>query len=251
MQRRFLPTCTLLIALAACSGAAGQNAAQTETEPQNMSKITVEIWSDVMCPFCYIGKRQFEAALAAFPEREQVEVTWRSFQLNPSLQTDPSKSVLQSLADSKGWSLAQARQAMEQVSQMAAGVGLAYDFERAVVANSFDAHRFTHLAKKHGLQDEAEERLFAAYFCEGKNTADHATLTQLGLAIGLEQAELEQVLGSDAFAEEVRQDLYEAHQVGLTGVPFFLFQNKYTVSGARGSELFLQVLERVLKEAEE
>jgi predicted DsbA family dithiol-disulfide isomerase len=210
-----------------------------------MQKITVEIWSDVMCPFCYIGKRQFEQALAQFPQREQVEVVWRSFQLDPSLQTDPSKSVLQSLSENKGWSMAQTREAMAQVTQMAASVGLSYDFDRAVVANSFDAHRFTHLAKKHGLQNEAEERLFAAYFSEGKNTADHATLIQLGLAIGLEQAELEQTLASDAFAEEVRQDIFRARQVGVTGVPFFVFQNKYAVSGARGSALFLQVLEQV------
>ena len=249
MTTRFIPIYPALLAL--CLTAGGGTAAQNTKGEQDMpKKITVEIWSDVMCPFCYIGKRQFEAALAQFPQREQVEVVWRSFQLDPGLQTDPSKSVLQSLAENKGWSLAQTRQAMEQVTQMAASVGLTYDFERAVVANSFDAHRFTHLAKKHGLQNEAEERLFAAYFSEGKNTADHATLTQLGQDIGLQRAELEQALASEAFAEEVRQDIFRARQVGVNGVPFFVFQNKYAVSGARGSELFLQALEQVLAETE-
>ncbi|HRF41142.1 MAG TPA: DsbA family oxidoreductase, partial [Saprospiraceae bacterium] len=150
-----------------------------------MSKITIEIWSDVMCPFCYIGKRQLERALREFPQGEAVEVIWKSFQLQPNLQTDPSKSVLQSLAESKGWSREQTLSAMAHVTEMAAAEGLHYDFERAVVANSFDAHRLTHLAKAHGLQNAVEEGLFAAYFCEGKNTADAEVLRSIGLSAGL------------------------------------------------------------------
>lgn len=207
----------------------------------------VEIWSDVMCPFCYIGKRRFEAALTQFPHRDQVEVVWKSFQLNPDLKTDPSKSVQQSLMESKGWSHEQTEQSMSYVVDMAREVGLTYHFDKAVVANSFDAHRFSHFAKEHGLQDEAEERLFAAYFTEGKNTADHNTLIELGVAIGLEREAVAQMLAGDDFADAVHQDIYEARQVGATGVPFFVFDDKYAISGAQRSGLFLQALERVFE----
>jgi len=208
----------------------------------------VEIWSDVMCPFCYIGKRRLEAALEQFPHRDQVEVVWKSFQLDPNLKTDPSKSVKQSLAEKKGWSPEQTDQSMAYVVNMAKEVGLIYHFDKAVVANSFDAHRFSHLAKKYGKQDEAEERLFAAYFIEGKNTADHPTLIQLGTEIGLDPAEIAQVLSGNDYADDVQTDIYESRQVGVTGVPFFVFADKYTVSGAQGSTLFLQVLEKVWEE---
>lgn len=210
-----------------------------------MSKITIEIWSDVMCPFCYIGKRQLERALREFPQGEAVEVIWKSFQLNPSLQTDPSKSVLQSLADSKGWSREQTLSAMAHVSNMAAAEGLHYDFEKALVANSFDAHRLTHLAKAQGQQNAVEEGLFAAYFCEGKNTADAEVLRSIGLSAGLPADALDAMLAGDAYAEEVLHDIYEAQQVGVSGVPFFVFNDRLAVSGARGSEVFLQVLAEV------
>ncbi len=206
--------------------------------------MTVEIWSDVMCPFCYIGKRKFEAALAQFPQREQIEVVWKSFQLNPDLETDTSKSVQQSLAESKGWTLEQTDEAMSYVVNMAKGVGLTYHFDKAVVANSFDAHRFSHLAKKHGLQDEAEERLFAAYFTEGKNTADHEVLIQIGTEIGLDPSEVKKVLAGNDFAAEVEKDIEEARQFRISGVPFFVFDRKYAVSGAQDSKVFLETLQK-------
>lgn len=210
--------------------------------------MSVEIWSDVMCPFCYIGKRKFEAALAQLPERDRVEVVWKSFQLDPSLKTDPDKSVQQSLMESKGWSAEQTEQTMAYVVNMARNVGLTYHFDKAVVANSFDAHRFSHLAKKHGLQDQAEERLFAAYFSEGKNTADHQTLVQLGVEIGLDADEVARVLAGNDYTADVQRDIAEARQVGATGVPFFVFNRKYAVSGAQDSATFLEVLERMLAE---
>ncbi|MBC8043011.1 MAG: DsbA family oxidoreductase [Rhizobacter sp.] len=204
----------------------------------------VEIWSDVMCPFCYIGKRKFEKALAQFSHKENIEVVWKSFQLNPDLETNPSLSLVQSLAESKGISLARAREMTGHATALAAQVGLTYDFDAAVVANSFDAHRFSHLAKQHGVQDAAEERLFAAYFTEGKNTADHRTLIQLGTDIGLNAAEVRQTLESDVFAAEVAQDIAEARQVGVRGVPFFVLGGKYAVSGAQESETFLLALNK-------
>lgn len=202
----------------------------------------VEIWSDVMCPFCYIGKRKFEKALDQFPHKDKVEIIWKSFQLNPDLKTEPGKNINQYLAEVKGWPLEYAQQMNDRVTNMAKEVGLTYNFDKAVVANSFDAHRFSHLAKNHGLQDKAEERLFSAYFTEGKNTADHNTLVQLGADIGLDPTEVRQMLDSNDFAEKVNNDIYEAHQIGVRGVPFFLIGNKYAVSGAQESVTFLQGL---------
>lgn len=150
----------------------------------------VEIWSDVMCPFCYIGKRRFEDALQQFDGKDKVEVEWKSFQLNPDMQTTPSINISQYLADVKGWTLDYAKEMNAHVTQMAAEVGLTYDFDRAVVANSFNAHRFSHFAKQHGLGDVAEEALFKAYFTLGKNTDDLHTLADLGEEIGLNRDEV-------------------------------------------------------------
>ncbi len=206
--------------------------------------MTIEIWSDIACPFCYIGKRRFERALAQFEGKDEVSVTWRSFQLDPTLETDPSISAVESLAEKKGWSLEQTRQAQAYVTQMATGEGLAYDFDRQVVANTFDAHRFTHFAKQHGKQIEAEEAIFHAYFTQGKNIADHGTLAELGAAIGLDPVAVRAALASDAHADGVGEDLQLARQFGISSVPFFVFNRKYAVSGAQEVGAFLQVLEQ-------
>lgn len=203
----------------------------------------VEIWSDVMCPFCYIGKRRFEQALEKFDGKEEVEVEWKSFQLNPNLQTDPSVNINQYLADVKGWTLDHAKQLNGQVTEMAAGVGLTYNFDTAVVANSFDAHRFAHLAKKHNLGDKAEELLFKSYFTDGKNIADHQTLVELGVEMGLDEQEVTQVLEHDTYTNEVHQDVNEAARLGVRGVPFFVFDRKYAISGAQAPEVFEQTLQ--------
>ena len=207
--------------------------------------MTVEIWSDVMCPFCYIGKRKFEQALAQFDGRDNVEIIWRSFQLDPELQTDPSTTVAQSLAAKKGWSESETQKMMDYVTNVAKEVGLEYHFEKAVVANSYDAHRFTHLAKTKGLQIAAEEQLFAAYFSEGKNTADHSVLAQLGAAIGLEEEETTAMLKGKTFSAEVDQDLILARQFGINSVPFFVFDRKLAVSGAQDPQVFLNTLQKV------
>ena len=208
----------------------------------------VEIWSDVMCPFCYIGKRKFEAALNSFENKDKIEIVWKSFQLNAGLKTDPSKSTVQHLAETKGWSMEQTRSTIKYVTDMAEGVGLHYDFDKAVVANSFDAHRFIQFAKSKGKGDAAEEVLFKAYFTEGKNTADHAVLIQLGKSIGLDEAELTTVLSSSAFAAEVNRDIAESQQIGVNGVPFFVFNRKYAISGAQDPKAFLETLNKSWKE---
>jgi predicted DsbA family dithiol-disulfide isomerase len=208
----------------------------------------VEIWSDVMCPFCYIGKRRFENALQHFEHKDEVEIEWKSFQLNPDLETSPDLNINQYLADVKGFTLDHARQMNDHVTQMAAEVGLTYNLDKAVVANSFNAHRFSHLAKKHGLGVEAEEQLFKAYFTNGKNIDDGDTLIELGTEIGLDAAEIKQVLESNAYADEVKHDIADAQYLGIRGVPFFVLNNKYAISGAQAVPVFEETLEKAFSE---
>jgi predicted DsbA family dithiol-disulfide isomerase len=211
----------------------------------------VEIWSDIMCPFCYIGKRRFEKALAQFPHKDSVQVEWKSFQLDPSIQSQPGKNINQYLAERKGWSLEQAREINSQVTGTAASLGLHYDFDKAVVANSFDAHRFAHFAAGHGLGDAAEEALFKAYFTEGRDVSDHNTLARLGQEIGLDAAEIKKALDSNAYAADVRADIAEAESLGTRGVPFFVLDRRYAVSGAQPEGTFIKALEQAFAERQE
>lgn len=210
----------------------------------------VEIWSDIVCPFCYIGKRKFENALQNFPQKDTVEIVWRSFQLDPDLKPVPGQSVDAYLAQRKGVSLAEGKQMNDYMADMAKEVGLHYDFDKAIINNTLDAHRLLHLAKKYGKQNELKEVLFAAYYTEGKNVGDLDTLVKLGESVGLNGDEIRNTLQGDAYRDEVTQDQYEAQQVGARGVPFFVFNNQYAVSGAQPSEVFQQVLERVWNETE-
>lgn len=210
--------------------------------------MTVDIWSDVACPFCYIGKRKFELALEKFTGKEQVNIVWRSFQLDPEAKPVPGKTQAEVLAQKKGWSLEQTRNIMAQVSATAAEVGLHYNMDSVVTANTFNAHRLTHLGNKHGRQNEVEEGLFKAYFIEGKDVGSVAVLTQIGLEAGIPEAELTALFLGNEFAGAVQIDQLEAQHVGVRGVPFFVFNKKYAVSGAQSPEVFLQVLDRVWEE---
>jgi predicted DsbA family dithiol-disulfide isomerase len=211
-------------------------------------KMKVEIWSDVMCPFCYIGKRKFEAALSKFSDAAGIELEWRSFQLDPTIESGHGKDLYQYLSERKGIPYEQAVQMNAQVSAMAAAEGIVFNPANAVVANSFDAHRLVHLAKKNNLGDVAEERLFKSYFTESQDFGDHAVLTQLGKEIGLEESSVKETLASDAFATEVQAEINEAQALGIRGVPFFVFDRKYAVSGAQASEIFLEVLDKSFAE---
>ena len=208
----------------------------------------IEIWSDVMCPFCYIGKRKFEQAMAQFPHKDKVQVVWKSFQLSPDMQTDTGKNIHEFLAAHKGISLQEAKKMNDYVTQMAKQVGLTFDFDKSVVANSFNAHRFAHFAKQHGKQEDAEELLFRSYFTDGKNIDDYATLIQLGNEIGLDANALKAVLENGSYADAVRADILEAQQLGMRGVPFFVMNRKYAVSGAQESKSFLEMLEKSFAE---
>lgn len=206
--------------------------------------VKVEIWSDVACPWCYIGKRRFESALAQFAHQGEVEVTWRSFQLDPQAPTVPGKKVHEILAEKYGVSLGQAAAMNDRVSALAAVEGLEYHLDQTQYGNTFDAHRLVHLAAASGLQKQAEERLFQAYFTEGKALFDVPTLVELGSEIGIDVDEIRDMLSHDTYAEEVRSDERRADALGIRGVPFFAIDQRYGVSGAQPVQLFREVLER-------
>lgn len=207
----------------------------------------VEIWSDVVCPFCYIGKRKFEQALALFEHRQHVEIQWKSFQLDPGTVTTPGMSVAEHLAERKGISENQARKMQQQVTQAAAEVGLQFNFDKAVVANTLRAHQLSSMAAKLGVQDKIEELLFKAYFEEGKNIDDLPTLTKIGLAAGIDTETVTKSLGDGSLLAEVREHIAEAEELGIRGVPFFVFDQKFAISGAQPAEAFLDALQQSWK----
>jgi predicted DsbA family dithiol-disulfide isomerase len=209
----------------------------------------VEIWSDVVCPWCYIGKRRFESALAAFSHRDDVEVTYRSFELDPSAPVDAAQSVTQLLAEKYGVSLAQAAAMNSRVTGIAAEEGLDYHLEKAQRSNTVKAHRLMHLAASKGRENEVMERVMTAYFTEGENIGDSATLARLAAEAGLDADEARDALDSDAYADAMRTDERRARLLGITGVPFFVVDERYGISGAQPSELMLQVLEQAWTES--
>lgn len=215
---------------------------QSKNHQGYLCSMKVEIWSDVMCPFCYIGKRHFEKAIEKLPFKNEVEVEWKSFQLNPEYHNTNNEDLYTYLARSKGMSLEQARQMTGQVVEMASNVGLDLNFATNVPANSFDAHRFLHFAASKGLQDQAEEALFNAHFMGAKDIAKHETLISVAEELGLDKDETTAVLESDDFAEAVRYDIYESQQLGVRGVPYFVFDRKYALSGAQPINTFEQAI---------
>lgn len=205
----------------------------------------IKIWSDIMCPFCYIGKRNFENALAQFSRADELEIEWKSFQLDPTIPKMKQRvDVYEYLATSKGISIEDSKAMHENVVRMAKSVGLEYNFDRAVIANSFDAHRLIQFAKSKGLGNEIEETLFAAYFTNGLDMSDLGTLTKIGSSIGLSPVELETILHSEDFSSEVQNDILEAQKYGVRGVPYFVLDDKYAISGAQPSSVFLEALEK-------
>lgn len=204
----------------------------------------VEIWSDIACPWCYIGRRRLEAALDQFEHGDEVEIIWRSYQLDPSAPKQYAGTMNDMLVEMKGISHAQAQQMHDHVTAIAAEVGLDYRFDIAKAGNSFDAHRLLHFAAKHGLQNEMKERIQRAYFTEGQSFSDFDTLVRLAGEVGLDPQAAREALDSGAYANEVRADILRARQIGVRGVPFFVLADKYAVSGAQPSELFLQALEQ-------
>lgn len=206
----------------------------------------IEMWTDFACPFCYIGKRRLEAALEQIDV--PVEVTYRAFELDPSMPRDMKESMDELLAKKYGMTVAQAKASMQNIVGMAKEVGLDYHMETIIQTNTFDAHRLSMLAKTKGLMKELVERVLHAYFTESKHIGDHETLTQLAEEVGLDREEVASMLASDDFAVEVRSDEDTAKQIGVTGVPCFLINKKYALSGAQPTETFVQALQKVLAE---
>lgn len=214
-------------------------------QTQKAHAMNIEIWSDIVCPWCYIGKRRFEKALARFAHRDQVEVTWRSFELDPGAPRVYPGTLDEMLAKKMGGSLARAAAANQQVTALAAQEGLEYHLDQARPGNSFDAHRLVHFAAAHGLQDAMQERLLRAYFSEGRAIGDPDTLASLAAEVGLDAAEARAVLAGDAYAAAVRADEQRAAAFGIAGVPFFAIDEQYGISGAQPSEVFLNALEQI------
>jgi len=208
----------------------------------------IKIWSDIRCPFCYIGKRKFEKALNQFAHKDQVKLIWKSFELDPKLSTNTNVNSTERLANAKGISKAEAEGMQKYVANIAKEIGLHFNSEKMIVANSFNAHRLIQFAKSVGRADDAEEALFKAFFVDGKNIDDIPTLIETGVAAGLDKEKLQNIYQSEDFKNEVRSDEREAGNLGINGVPFFVFNNKYAVSGAQSPETFLEVLEQSWKE---
>jgi predicted DsbA family dithiol-disulfide isomerase len=213
--------------------------------------VQVEIWSDVVCPWCFIGKRRFEAAVAAFPERDAVQVTWKSFQLNPEQPRGARTTHDEHLAAKVGGSIEQVRQLNDRVVALAAAEGLQYDFDHYQVINTFDAHRVAHLGRELGKGAAIQERFLSGQLERGETLDDPDTLVRLSEEVGVPGDEVRDVLATDRYADAVREDIREAGMLGITGVPFFVLDRRYGISGAQPAELFLGALETVRADSED
>jgi predicted DsbA family dithiol-disulfide isomerase len=210
--------------------------------------MNVDIWSDIVCPWCYIGKRRFEQALSEFSHSDEVDITWRSFQLDPLAEAQSDIDSVERLAAKYGMSRAQAEAAQARVTANAAAVGLDFHLDLAWSFNTFDAHRLVHYAHSIGSQDALKERLMKAYFVDGAAVGQHDVLTRLAVAVGLDGPAVREVLEGTAYADDVRHDEQEARDIGITGVPFFVIDRAYGISGAQPSELILATLDKVWAE---
>jgi predicted DsbA family dithiol-disulfide isomerase len=204
--------------------------------------VEIEIWSDVACPWCYVGKRRFEAALAQFEHADDVQVVWRSFELDPEAPAERRGDRAEHLASKYGMSVEQARHAERQMTETAAGDGLDFRFDVARAGNTFDAHRLVHLAYRHGLQDAMKERLLLAYFSQGELVSDHETLQRLAVEVGVPPAEVAEVLATDGYTDEVREDERTARSLGISAVPTFVVDRALGASGAQPPEQLLGLL---------
>lgn len=214
-------------------------------------QMQIEIWSDVLCPFCYIGKRHFETALEQFEHRDNIEIIWKSYQLDPSKPEHTQDNYLNYLVKRKGMTEQQVKGMLANVTQMAKQAGLNYHLDQCVIVNSMKAHTLIQYAKTKALGDAAEERLFKAFFIEGKNIADLETLRQLATEIGLDVAEVDQAFTDHKYKAMVQQDIQEAQQIGVQGVPFFVLDRKYAISGAQPPKAFLENLNLAFAEWQE
>lgn len=211
----------------------------------------IEVWSDIACPWCYVGKRRLEKALSQFPQREHVKITWRAFELNPHAKRsyDPAVSYADRLAKKYRVPPAQGQAMIEQMTQTAAAEGLDFRFDKIRPGNTFDAHRLVHLADARGLQDALKERFFKGYLCEGQPISEHEALQSMAEEVGLDAQEIRNTLGGDGFGSAVREEQALAQSRGVHGVPHYLIAGEYPVSGAQSPELLLTVISKMFESA--
>lgn len=208
----------------------------------------IEIWSDVACPFCYIGKAHLEKALASFAESKDVEVVYKSYQLDPDYHYQEGDTSYSHLTEKKGIPMEQVKQMTTRIEQMAGDAGLKMDIQSVIPANTFDAHRLIQLAARHNKEEQVVTALFKAHFADAKNIEEQTVLRKIGLQAGLSKDEVDSVFNSDELAYDVSQDIMESRNLGITGVPFFLFNRKYAVSGAQPVEVFEGALAKSFSE---
>jgi predicted DsbA family dithiol-disulfide isomerase len=209
----------------------------------------VEIWSDIACPWCYVGKRRFEQALGRFEHRDDVDVVWRSFELDPNAPRSAGMPQDELLATKYGMPIEQARSMNARMTSEASKEGLDFHFDRVQVGNTFDAHRLVHLAAETGKADAMKERLMRAYLTEGESLGDASTLQRLAADVGLDDASVRDVLGGERFAADVRADESRARSFGISGVPFFAIDERYGVSGAQSPDVILEALRNAYAES--
>lgn len=209
----------------------------------------VQIWSDVMCPFCFIGKKNFEKSLERLPFKDEIEIEWKSYQLDPDLnEISGVRTVNEYLAERKGIPVAQVQQMQQRVKEMGKQTGIDFQIDKAIVGNTFLAHKLIHFAAKQHKAAQAEELLFHAHFIDGKNINDIHTLVNIAEELELDVDQAQYVLTSDAYDYEVKQDIMEARNLGVSGVPYFVLNDKYAVSGAQPVELFEEALTQTYNE---
>lgn len=208
----------------------------------------IDIWSDIGCPFCYLGTTQLSLALAEFEHNHDVEVVHHSFQLDPGAPFETDETLNEMLSNRKGFSVEQAESANQRVAHMFEAVNLSMNYKQAIPVNTFNAHRLGHFAATHGKQEEMLTRLFKAYFTDGMSVADLDTLVELAGEVGLDKEQARAVLQSDEYADAVRADIDQAARYGIHGVPFFILDGKYAISGAQGTEAFSQALQQIWQE---
>ena len=211
-------------------------------------KMKIEIWSDIVCPFCYLGKREFELALNQFQFKEEIEVIWKSFQLSPTLKTNTELSIYDHLSREKGIPEEQARSMTKGISDRGKTIGISYNFERSIVANTLKAHMLLHFAQHVGVQNQIKERLLFLHFTQGVNVDSDDILLEICDEFNLNRLEFQRILETSSLKAEVLMDIEQARVYGITGVPFFVFDRKYAVSGAQQKSIFQQTIQQAFEE---
>lgn len=209
----------------------------------------IQVWSDIMCPFCYIAKKNFEKALENLPFKNEVELEWKSFQLDPDFKENSGTvSIEEYLINRKGFLKPQVEQFQQQLKQMGKSAGITFNQDITIAADTFPAHKLLHFAKKYKKADMVKEALFEAHFLNGKNIANLEFLVSLAMGLGLDKDETEEILFGDSYDYEINQDIMEARNIGISGVPYYLINNKYAVSGAQPVETFVEAIQKAYQE---